>query len=118
MCPVEGNSELSARMRASGALPAGTPWPRFAQERYSVSFTLKRTQMGSRGTMVVSGWAELGVTRPPMGSSESPMRPPMGARTVPYCRFRSEPNPDGVEGNDGGQRLGGVGGHQTADGEQ
>src|ERR1035438_7921849 len=41
MCPVEGNSELSARMRASGALPAGTPWPRFAQERYSVSFTLK-----------------------------------------------------------------------------
>src|ERR1035438_10662141 len=28
MCPVEGNSELSARMRASGALPAGTPGPR------------------------------------------------------------------------------------------
>ena len=39
--------------------------------------------------MVVSGWAELGVTRPPTGISESPMRPPMGARMVPYCRFSS-----------------------------
>ncbi len=39
--------------------------------------------------MVVSGCGELGVTRPPTGTSVSPIRPPIGARMVPYSRFSS-----------------------------
>ena len=38
--------------------------------------------------MVVSGWAASGVTRPPTGTRVSPTSPPMGARMVPYSRFR------------------------------
>ena len=35
--------------------------------------------------MVVSGWAAFGLTRPPTGTSVSPIRPLMGAWMVPYC---------------------------------
>ena len=53
--------------------------------RYCASLTLNRTQIGSSGTMVVSGCAAFGLTRPPTGTSVSPIRPLMGAVMVPYC---------------------------------
>ena len=56
--------------------------------RYCASLSLKRTQIGSSGTIVVSGCAEFGVTSPPTGTSVSPTRPLMGERIVPYCRLR------------------------------
>ena len=55
--------------------------------RYCASLTLNRTQIGSSGTIVVSGCAAFGFTRPPTGTSVSPIRPLMGARMVPYCRL-------------------------------
>ncbi len=77
------------RPESASAAPAGERCPRLAQARYSDSLTLKRTHMGSSGTMVVSGCAAVGVTRPPTGTSVSPMRPAMGARMVAYSRFSS-----------------------------
>ncbi len=52
--------------------------------RYCASLTLKRTQIGSSGTMVVSGCAAFGLTKPPTGTSVSPTRPLMGAWMTPY----------------------------------
>ena len=55
-------------------------------ERQVLRFAgLERTQIGSSGTMVVSGCAAFGLTRPPTGRSVSPIRPLMGAWMTPYC---------------------------------
>ena len=59
----------------------------FLNERYCDSVTLNRTQIGSSGTMVVSGCGAFAVTSPPTGTSVSPIRPLMGARMVAYSRF-------------------------------
>ena len=77
--PVKGYSRFVGQDEGDAAgCRAATACPLLTHERYSDSVTLKRTQIGSSGTMVVSGCGELGVTRPPTGTSVSPMRPSMG----------------------------------------
>jgi hypothetical protein len=60
----------------------------FLNERYCDSVTLKRTQMGSSGTMVVSGCCALAVTNPPTGNQRVADQAADRARMVAYSRFK------------------------------
>src|SRR6185436_11244927 len=79
--PRDGNCVPSARIRVSDDC---VRLPRFLKARYSDSVTLKRTHIGSTGTMVVNGCGEVALTSPPTGTSVSPISPLMGAWMVAY----------------------------------